>query len=152
MSDKKIKCLSRRSVICNECGENLDRYDYLKQHFERKHPGKPCMARGQSSISTFVSVGTKRKVDAFKSSEDDRAHAPGYGTHYELSSIQPISINDDPSQISSISSIESPSLNTSSTPHPPPPYLPSDPSTSKDEPQLQVYHCPPPTDDSNICQ
>ena len=135
MSEKKNKCLFWRCVICNECGEKLDRYDYLKQHFERKHPGKPCMARGQSSISTFVSVGTKRKVDAFKSPEDDTAHAPGYGTHYELSSIQSISVND-PSQISLISSIESPSLNTSSTPHPPPPYLPSDPSTSKDEPYI----------------
>ena len=93
MSDKKIKCLSRRSVICNECGEKLDRHDYFKQHFERKHPGKPCMARGQSSISNFVSVGSKRKADAVKSSEDNTAHASGYGTHHEMSSTQSKSIS-----------------------------------------------------------
>ena len=42
--------------------------------------------------------------------------------------------------------------NTSLAAYPPPPYLSSVPSTSKDEPQFQVSHCPPPTDDSNICQ
>ena len=42
--------------------------------------------------------------------------------------------------------------NTSLAAYPPPPYLSSVPSTSKDEPQLQVSYCPPPTDDSNICQ
>ena len=56
-SENKNKPLSRRSIACKECGTVFERFENLKVHYERKHPGKACMAKGQSSISTFVAVG-----------------------------------------------------------------------------------------------
>ena len=55
-----LKPLSRRQVVCNECGEVFDRFSYLEQHFQRKHPGKPCREKKQSSLLDHLQAGSKR--------------------------------------------------------------------------------------------
>ena len=54
------KPLSRRQVTCSDCGEMFDRYAYLEQHYERKHPGKPCREKRQASIVDLFKTGSKR--------------------------------------------------------------------------------------------
>ena len=54
------KPLSRRKVICGECEEEFDRYANLEQHFERRHPNKPCREKSQTSILSLFQAKRKK--------------------------------------------------------------------------------------------
>ena len=51
--------LSRRSITCAECDEELSNQYNLKVHFQRNHPGKIIRAKGQSFLS-FTPAPHKR--------------------------------------------------------------------------------------------
>ena len=53
----------KRSVVCSECDEVCSRREHLELHFQRKHPGKQCLEKGQQSIFSLFNKekGTKRK-------------------------------------------------------------------------------------------
>ena len=109
MSSGKIKPLSRRSITCKECGKIFERFENLKNHYERKHPGKSCMVKGQSSISTFVGVGAKRKLDYSENltEKDDTTESIPNKIQETSASIPLISSNDQPlPQLSSLQNLD----------------------------------------------
>ena len=51
---------SRRPVLCGVCEKQLERYDRLKSHFEKFHPGLRPYEKGQISLA-FSSESEERK-------------------------------------------------------------------------------------------
>ena len=87
------KPLSRRQVFRNECGEAFDRHSYLEQHFQRKHPGKPCREKKQSSLLDHMRAGSKRACPTVEdelpskkadSGESSSKEAPACGSQHDI--------------------------------------------------------------------
>ena len=156
MSSRKIKPLSRRSITCKECGKIIERFENLKIHYERKHPGKSCMVKGQSSMSTFVGVGpvgTKRKLDYSENltEKDDTIESIPNKIQEASASIPSISANDQPlPQLSSQQNLDK--VLALQTPSKPLFSLPSTPSTSQDQPQSHTFPYTPQANQTDICQ
>ena len=95
----------------------FNRYAYLEQHYERKHPGKPCREKRQASIADLFKTGSKRphqlpSDEEEPMEEEHNAEDPGpsTSTHQPLphSSIQTIQSKPNEEQPSSSSAIKQP--------------------------------------------
>lgn len=61
--------LSRRTVTCYDCNEDISSLYNLKIHYERQHPGKQCRQKGQSLLN--FSTASKRKHDGDRAESND---------------------------------------------------------------------------------
>ena len=136
-----LKPLSRRQVVCNECGEVFDRFSYLEQHFQRKHPGKPCREKKQSSLLDHLRAGSKRPAATdqdLASKKPENSESTSGSDPALVSHLDPV-LQDD--QQLPTSRISSPFGSHLDPPHLDPPHL--DPA-HLDPPHCDPPHCDPP--------
>ena len=103
------KSLSRRKVTCSECGDSFDRYAYLEQHFERRHPGKQCREKNQTSLVELMKAGTKRGLpeDLGDQTEPDDDTSPENSIPPPQTSAPTQSVDDVHASTSSVASSSS---------------------------------------------